>query len=132
MIETLEFLDKLTLLEVLNAIRKSFTKNSPHYLAVVKLSLTSELGPRGGARYKCAHCKKAYGRTEIQVDHKEPVIPVGISPLHMTLKQVYERCWVELSKLQVLCKLCHQAKSKQENKERRDNKAKLIKTKSTK
>lgn len=122
---TLGCLDKHTLLKVITAIRESFMMNSPHYAAIVKGALSDKVGPRGGSRYNCAHCKKAFERTAIQIDHKDPVIPVGISPLNMTLQQLYSNCWVTVDKLQVLCKECHNKKSKAENEVRRTMKKKL-------
>jgi 5-methylcytosine-specific restriction endonuclease McrA len=117
---TLRCLDKDTLLEVLNAIRKSFTKNSPEYAAILNKSLAKAVGPKGGARYHCAKCKNVFQRKEVQIDHISPMIPVGVSPVNMTLEEVYRRCWVLSGQLQVLCKECHSAKSKIENKARRE------------
>lgn len=117
--QDISFLDKATLLELLNCIRKSFARNSPHYSAAVNKSITSDKGPKGGVRYRCAHCSVSFGRREIQVDHVEPFIPLGVSPAEMTLRMLYERCWVKPEGLQILCKSCHSVKSKAENLERR-------------
>lgn len=126
-LETLEFLDKQTLLEVLNAIRKSFAKNSPHYSAALTKSLSKDKGPRGGKRYHCAECKIALSRDNVEVDHIQPMIPLGTSPLEMTLKQIYLRCWVSLNELQILCTKCHDIKSAVENKQRRELKKLRVK-----
>lgn len=126
-IETLQYLDKQTLLDVLNAVRKSFAKNSPHYNAALTKALSKEVGPRGGKRYHCAQCNTALSREKVEVDHIQPMIPLGISPLEMTLKQVYTRCWVTLNELQILCTKCHDNKSAIENKQRRELKKLRVK-----
>lgn len=69
-------------------------------------------------RFKCAECKKLFGRKEIIVDHVSPVVSVEDGFVNW---QIYiDRMFVPSSKLQVLCKkLCHKLKTNLENKERR-------------
>ena len=70
--------------------------------------------------YKCNGCKKNVKVTlkrdgkryrNISVDHIKPVIPVGG---FKTWDSVVARLFCEDSNLQVLCKLCHDKKTKSE------------------
>jgi len=62
--------------------------------------------------YLCASCQKVYQAKDVQVDHIDPVI----DPLHgfMTYDILIERMFCPESKLQVLCKNCHDKKSAHE------------------
>ncbi len=68
---------------------------------------------------KCAECKKFEAKSNIQIDHFNPVVPIDKSFEEMTLDEVVDRMWCEDRYLQPLCKPCHKAKTKAENKERR-------------
>jgi 5-methylcytosine-specific restriction endonuclease McrA len=62
--------------------------------------------------YECAHCKNQFGRKEVHVDHKIPVIPLhGTNDFNL----IIERMFCPASGLQVLCKPCHKQKTKIEN-----------------
>lgn len=71
-----------------------------------------------GQLYPCAHCKKEYGKEHVYVDHIEPV--------SATQKETF--CWnrhmdklfVSKDKRQVLCKICHQEKTKRESDARKE------------
>lgn len=64
-------------------------------------------------QYKCNLCKKKFKSTEIQVDHIAPVIDptVGFRDWNTYMSRLF----CELSNLQVLCKRCHNIKTKREN-----------------
>lgn len=114
-------IDKQTLLDIHAAIRKSFSYRSPHYHAVLMRVKTKELGPRGGSRFRCEHCQLGYARAEIQIDHINPVVPIGIAKATMSPEEFYRRCFVTPDKLQSLCKNCHKKKCNEEVKERAKN-----------
>lgn len=79
------------------------TKARTEALAAARLS-------RG--RYTCASCSTTQPRSNIQVDHIKPVVPItGWDSWDGYL----ERLFCDASGLQVLCKACHSAKSTQEN-----------------
>jgi 5-methylcytosine-specific restriction endonuclease McrA len=66
--------------------------------------------------YKCRHCNKIHSRSEIQVDHVKPVVPVtGWDDWAGFIERLF--CGAE--DLQILCKPCHGIKSKAENAIRR-------------
>ena len=73
---------------------------------------------------KCTDCGTMEAKSNVQIDHVEPVVPVHTSFEEMSLDTVVDRMWCEEHKLQPLCKPCHKSKTKIENKERRANKKK--------
>jgi hypothetical protein len=74
--------------------------------------------------YICENCKKWYMGKDIQVDHKEPVVPVNIPVKHICMNRLIERLFCDIDNLQVLCKSCHKIKSDEENITRRSWKKK--------
>lgn len=60
--------------------------------------------------YKCAKCGVELPQREVQVDHIKPVVLKEFT----TWDTFIDRLLVEAKKLQVLCKPCHAAKTKQE------------------
>lgn len=72
--------------------------------------------------YSCAVCDGVFGRREIQKDHIMPVVPVtGWDSFDGFIQRLY--CGPE--GMQVLCKPCHSAKTKEENRQRREHKKQL-------
>ncbi len=67
--------------------------------------------------FTCNHCKDLFKRGEVQVDHIKPVIATNEFLSEFTLNEYAAS--VRDGDIQVLCKECHQVKSKAENKERR-------------
>lgn len=70
-----------------------------------------------GTRYTCALCGNLVKRTNIQVDHIEPIAPLDGRPLKK--EEIIDRVWT--TKIQILDKTCHSKKSALENKTRREN-----------
>jgi hypothetical protein len=94
--------------------RKTF-RWSPAYREALKRAYVEK---RDGVEYyRCEVGKEIVARADKQVDHIEPVIPVG-SPWNRSWDFYRERCFVDASKLQVLCKKCHKEKTGKENKGR--------------
>lgn len=67
---------------------------------------------------KCTSCGKMEAKSNVQVDHVDPVIPINSSFDEMTLDEVVNRMWCDLKNLAIVCKPCHTLKSKAETKER--------------
>ena len=67
-------------------------------------------------RYKCATCENIFGPKEISLDHVAPVVPVtGWDDWDGFLYRLF----CEEQGFQVLCKTCHDNKTKEENLERK-------------
>lgn len=62
----------------------------------------------------CAKCKKAFSSSQVQVDHIDPVVPIGQSGKDMSLDLILDRLWCDDKNLQVLCTPCHKKKSREE------------------
>jgi 5-methylcytosine-specific restriction endonuclease McrA len=67
-------------------------------------------------KQKCAMCKHLFTRKDTHVDHVLPVVDPARGV--WSWDDYIERLFVLENRLQVLCKVCHNMKSKQENKER--------------
>ncbi len=68
---------------------------------------------------RCAECKKLEPLYKMQIDHMEPLIPLGESLEDQSWDKVIDRLWCDERNLQALCKPCHDVKSQLEMKERR-------------
>lgn len=68
--------------------------------------------------FQCNHCKEWFKDKDIQIDH---IIPVGSLRCPEDLAGFLERLTPEEG-FQVLCKECHQVKTNQERKDKKDGK----------
>lgn len=109
---------KIPIKAIHNAIRKEFSRSELAALARNNY-ISSKVGSRGGKRFFCNICKKdEFPQNSIEVDHIDPVVPIGTHELEIPIDVYLDRTFCPLSNLQVLCKICHKVKSKQENAER--------------
>jgi 5-methylcytosine-specific restriction endonuclease McrA len=66
---------------------------------------------RMAKHYECASCNKHFPAKEVAVDHIETVVPLtGFTDWDDVIKRMF----VEKDGLQVLCKTCHDIKTKEE------------------
>lgn len=95
---------------VMGVLRRASVRWPPRN--VVRLQARRERG-----KYECAGCGELFGPKVIKIDHIDPVIdPVtGFT----TWDNHISRLFCGADGLQVLCKPCHDEKSKEENKIRR-------------
>lgn len=91
---------------------------SPAYRDALKMAFIRK--DEGGEWYKCRLCGEVLRRKDKQMDHIQPVVKVG-TRWSGDWNEYRDRLFVESESLQVLCKKCHQEKSKKENKIRREN-----------
>ncbi len=103
----------------MSAIKRCFSRSPGHRLVLDKARCPRKKGPRGGARYRCAQCKNDFGIREVQVDHIDPIVPIGTLSKDMDWNTIVDRVFCEEDNLQVLCLECHKVKSKEENKMRK-------------
>ena len=95
--------------------RKSF-RWSPTYREALKRAFVEK---RNGVEYyRCEKCREVVERAKKQVDHIEPVIPIG-SVWDRDWNEYRRRCFVSSDRVQVLCKPCHKEKTGAENTLRR-------------
>lgn len=104
------------------ALRRVFSRSELRRKAVEKALVkdySDPQRPRVTKWGRCADCKTMTPIYKMQVDHKEPVVPVDKALEDMSWDQVVDRIWTDERNLQALCHDCHKKKSKEENKERR-------------
>jgi len=93
--------------EVLKAVRKEFPKHRKD----------GSRAKKDAVCYLCNVCKKYVGSTKVSVDHIIPVVsPEGFVDWNTFVDRLY--CGSE--NLQVICDDCHKAKTKEENRLRRE------------
>lgn len=66
--------------------------------------------------YRCAMCLGEFKQKDVQVDHIVPVVPIDRTVQDMSYDEIVDRIFCDLDNLQVLCKSCHDIKSKNEKK----------------
>lgn len=115
-------MDKWTRGLIIQAIRQGF-KGCDTYKLAASRYLSPVKGVKGGKRWVCAHCKEIV--TSYNIDHISPVVEIGKSTNDYSIQDYYERVHLTpLENLQLLCKECHNKKSKGEEKQRRELKPK--------
>lgn len=75
---------------------------------------------RAFSNYECASCGGMFGKHQVQVDHKEPVVS---TEGFVDWNTYIDRLFCPLEGMWVLCKPCHLKKSIVENAERRQRKS---------
>ena len=68
----------------------------------------------------CTTCEILEAKSYMEVDHKDPVVPIKSTLEDMTWDEVVDRIWCEAGNLQPICKQCHKTKTKEEQKQRRE------------
>lgn len=103
------------------SIRRVFSRSDLRRQALEANSIihTDPLRPRVTKWSWCSECGVIEPRYLMQVDHLEPLIPVTTALEDMTWDEVVDRTWCDINNLRPVCKPCHKAKTKEENKERR-------------
>lgn len=106
-----------------SAIRSMTSRWPVKYDALRAAQVGVKVNPKTGRNamhYKCACCGEDFPVKEVQVDHKEPLIPTdGSSQNDWNI--IINRALVEIEGFQVLCKPCHKVKTAEENNERRSS-----------
>lgn len=67
-------------------------------------------------KYKCANCNKLFDKSEVQMDHRQPVVDIrGF----INWDQYIESLFCSYKNYDCLCKSCHQEKTLLEQKQRK-------------
>jgi len=96
-------------------LRRGFGRFPSKWEVKKKAYLGRKVNPKTGRLagvYECASCKGEFLSTDIEVDHKIPVINPDTG--FTTWDEFINRLFCKASNLQVLCKTCHRAKSGKE------------------
>lgn len=114
------------------ALRRVFARSELR-IQVLKTNTVVHADPdrvrvtRWGWCNECGCIEAAY---KLQIDHKDPVIPIDKALDDFTWDEVVDRIWCDKENLIPLCLECHRRKTKVENKERRKYKNEFKRTKS--
>ena len=85
--------------------------------------------PRVKKWFKCGICGEPEAVSYAEIDHKLPIQAIlSLTNEDISWDNLVDKIWCEPSNLQALDKKCHKAKSKQENKLRREHRKKCQST----
>lgn len=104
------------------ALRRLFGRSDLRRNAIDKAIVKGYSDPKRKAVkfwVQCEECKKMEAKSNVQVDHKIPLVPIDKTLEDMSWDEVVDRLWCDEENLQILCKPCHKGKTKTENAERR-------------
>jgi 5-methylcytosine-specific restriction endonuclease McrA len=92
---------------VRSTLRGAFLRKWKPRNVVLKAASRPSTDPAAGRhQYQCAACGSWCSKAAVQVDHREPLGKLE------TWDQFIARLFVEAPALQVLCNVCHKAKTK--------------------
>lgn len=120
--------------KIISAIKREFSRSNvikekykSERIEKPNVTSTGHVSKRPLVFYKCNHCNHEFKQDQLQCDHIDPVVPIGIPSKHYCMDlMIHKTCFVDdINKLQLLCKPCHLVKSKAENAERREWKKKV-------
>src|SRR3990167_7522993 len=97
---------------ITSALRGAFRRWQPKYTCLRESFVESKINKRSGRiakHYLCAACRDSFPQTLVQVDHIKP-IGRGLS-----WGRFIEALFCEAENLQVLCKVCHKEKTRNES-----------------
>jgi len=107
---------------VKSALRSASQRWPPRYRTIKNASVGKKTNKKTGRlaeHYLCNSCNKEFPLKEVQVDHKNPVVPLsGFT----TWDEVIHNMFCEEDNLQILCKDCHKEKTNVERRIAKDNK----------
>lgn len=107
------------------AIRRVFSRSDLRKQALEKTIVPGyhdPARPRVTKWSRCTVCAQMNPTYLTEIDHMDPIVPVTIAFADMSLDTLEDNIWCELERLQGICKVCHKAKTKAENKLRRQHK----------
>lgn len=105
---------------VTSALRAASRRWPPKYQALKAAFVGKKVNAKTGKmamHYKCAECKKHFVAVDVQVDHIDPVVDPKKG--FVSWDVFIDRMFVEIEKLQVLCKPCHKIKTDEEKQQRK-------------
>lgn len=106
---------------VKGGLRSASQRWPPKYQVLNEACVGQKLNPKSGRLakfYKCNICKDDFPAKEVEVNHIIPVVPLSGFD---SWDGLIERLFCEKDGLEVACKPCHKAITKQENNERKDD-----------
>lgn len=107
---------------ITTTIRGGFRRYPPKFNVLNEALVGKKLNEKTGREakhYRCSHCKGEFPAKEVQVDHIEPVVIPEEG--FVSWDKFIERLFCGEKDLQVLCIPCHKAKTKEEQRRKREH-----------
>lgn len=104
---------------IISTLRSGMRRYPPKYEALNDAKVGKRVNPKSGRSaeyYKCNGCGEGFVKKDVQVDHIDPVVDPETG--FKDWESYIERMFCPPSNLQVLCRVCHAKKTKQERKSR--------------
>lgn len=104
---------------IIGVLRAGMRRWPPKYEAKAKAKTEKKVNPatkRVAQFYRCAKCKEEFTSTNVEVDHKKPVVDPAVG--FVDWNTFIDRLFITSKGLQVLCKSCHKQKSDKERMKR--------------
>lgn len=105
-----------------SALRTASVRWPPRYQCLAdayRCTKVNEKTGRQAKHFECAICAKLFTQQDVEINHKDPVVPVSGFD---SWDAVIDRMFCEGDALECLCKPCHKAMTKEENQLRRTKK----------
>lgn len=98
------------------AIRRAFSRSElrEKIMARARISHSDPTKPRCRKWILCEVCKSPSPEWSSDVDHIEPLIPIGRTMAEMSMDELVDRTWCPEENLQAICLTCHDSKTKME------------------
>jgi len=100
---------------IVSALRTGARRWPPKYETLIEACTGQKINQNSGRlakHYTCAHCLHEFPAKDVEVDHIDPV--VSTSDGFMDWNIFIDRLYCPKENLQVLCKVCHKKKTKEE------------------
>ena len=114
---------------VMSALRRA--RWPQKFVSVRNAYVADGTNPRTGRTcklHRCEQCHNQFPQSQIQADHKEPVIPVDgkwgdtIQWLGYNWNELLQRLYCDADGFSAICKQCHKTKTSEERKQRKESK----------
>jgi 5-methylcytosine-specific restriction endonuclease McrA len=102
------------------ALRRVFARSDLRRQALEKTIVqhSDPARPRVKTWCRCPECHAFKAKSEMQVDHVEPIVPLLDALEEMSADDLVNRIWCAPENLRAICEDCHDAKTKAERKVR--------------
>ena len=104
--------------EIISSVKRTFSRSKRAIALKNKHVVKGQKGKRGGKLVKCELCGELIPMYKSQLDHIDSITPVMLAQKVMSFIMLFERTFCDDKNLQVICKTCHDKKSKKERSER--------------
>lgn len=104
------------------ALRRAFARSTAHREIIQSMIVeghSDPTRPKVKTWARCPNCDELDAKSYMQVDHLEPVQPLGVHIDEMDRHAIVDRIFCARENLKGTCKRCHKVKTDAENAERR-------------